>query len=613
MSNSLRSHSRSFSKVKREYYDDEDDDDCKSLNPRNLVKATRETKSSKDSKQVLPVASTHEDEHNCPDDVPDWPRCDLLELIKRMDSNIPVKDSLSYNCRAEKLNWDMIAFSDYSAGQCKEMWTRIQKRVRRYRLLREVLVDAKDWVNKPWTHFYRSQKMNRHPDLPKRPLSSYMLFYMERKDEVVRQNPGLDMTSVSKRISELYNNLPKNEKGRYVSVAATLRKEHGEKLRQFYLEHPELTPATSNSKDKKKKLTSGLQKPLTPFKLFLSEEINRHTEDPLFDRNAVTEHCKEKWRNMADKKKVVWINWALENEAKYLDELKSLNPDINLSKIKPVVTKEEKNLAEKVAGKPGKPPNSGYSLFSRIMLMSPEIKQIMCRERMNVISRLWKSLNDEEKSKYQEQANNMLDQYKLEYASYLESLPQDKQQEELLNNQPKRKAPPTKSETKQKRKVPKSEKTKSPASGEKMPNLYKGEPPPPPLNMFQLFMREFMENSKNKNMSYTESEVKLHWQALPNEDKEKYSEQFREIKNKYMLEYEKFLKGLTQEELKEYSLHKTMVDSKKDVVDSERGVESDNTSSDSSDKSDSSSSEDSEDSSESESDSDSSSSASETE
>lgn len=34
----------------------------------------------------------------------------------------------------------------------------------------------------------------------------------------------------------------------------------------------------------------------------------------------------------------------------------------------------------------------------------------------------------------------MLDQYKLEYATYLESLPEDKRQEELQNNQPKRKS-----------------------------------------------------------------------------------------------------------------------------------------------------------------------------
>lgn len=51
-----------------------------------------------------------------------------------------------------------ISFGVYSAEQCKEMWGKIQKRLRRFRLLREVLEDAKAWVSKPWTNFYRSQK-----------------------------------------------------------------------------------------------------------------------------------------------------------------------------------------------------------------------------------------------------------------------------------------------------------------------------------------------------------------------------------------------------------------------------------------------------------------------
>jgi hypothetical protein len=51
-----------------------------------------------------------------------------------------------------------ISFGEYSGEQCKEMWGKIQKRLRRFRLLREVLEDAKAWVSKPWTNFYRSQK-----------------------------------------------------------------------------------------------------------------------------------------------------------------------------------------------------------------------------------------------------------------------------------------------------------------------------------------------------------------------------------------------------------------------------------------------------------------------
>lgn len=50
-----------------------------------------------------------------------------------------------------------------------------------------------------------------------------------------------------------------------------------------------------------------------------------------------------------------------------------------------------------MAGKPVKPPNSGYSLFSRIMLMSPEIKQVPSKERLCQIANLWKSMTECEK------------------------------------------------------------------------------------------------------------------------------------------------------------------------------------------------------------------------
>jgi upstream-binding transcription factor len=37
----------------------------------------------------------------------------------------------------------------YSAEECKETWLKVQKRIRRFRLLREILNDAKDWVTAP--------------------------------------------------------------------------------------------------------------------------------------------------------------------------------------------------------------------------------------------------------------------------------------------------------------------------------------------------------------------------------------------------------------------------------------------------------------------------------
>ncbi|PSN58061.1 hypothetical protein C0J52_02056 [Blattella germanica] len=476
------------------------------------------------------------------DDIPDWPESDLMELLKRIEKEIPAKDSLRFDSRADKLNWANICFGDYTSDQCREMWGRIQKRLRRFRLLREVLDDAKSWVSKPWTNFYRSQKQNRHPGLPRRPLSTYMLFYLEKKDKVARENPGLEMTGVSKCIAEMYKTLPAKKKQKYIDMAAAQRKEYEEKLEEFYREHPELVPKPVPSRDHKAAATleSGPRKPTTPFKLFYADKENCHKNDPGFDRADFQEKCREQWRNMSDKKKVVWINWALEEEAKYQEELKaymSENPNFVPSNVKTVLTKEEKNLKERVAGKPEKPPNSGYSLFSRIMLVSPQIKQVAPKERMSSISKLWKSMPESEKKKYQEQVNHMLDQYKLEYATYLESLPEDKRQEELLNNQPKRKAAVAKNAGK----TGKDAKKKGKEVVEEN-SLYKGEPEPPPVNAYQLFLKNFMTDASHIAPELREKEAPRYWQMLPDADKAKHRKKLNDIKQKYIQDYEKFLK-----------------------------------------------------------------------
>jgi hypothetical protein len=41
-------------------------------------------------------------------DIPDWPEADLMELMKRIEKEIPQKDSLRFDSRADKLNWDNV-------------------------------------------------------------------------------------------------------------------------------------------------------------------------------------------------------------------------------------------------------------------------------------------------------------------------------------------------------------------------------------------------------------------------------------------------------------------------------------------------------------------------
>lgn len=69
--------------------------------------------------------------------------------------------------------------------------------------------------------------------MPRRPLSTYMLFYLQKKDEVIAKNPKMEMTDVSKKLSELYKALPEEERAKYAKIALEKRKEYEEKLQEF--------------------------------------------------------------------------------------------------------------------------------------------------------------------------------------------------------------------------------------------------------------------------------------------------------------------------------------------------------------------------------------------
>ncbi|KRT81653.1 hypothetical protein AMK59_5477 [Oryctes borbonicus] len=387
----------------------------------------------------------------------DWPEKDLSELFKRMESAIPEKDTLAYSTRVEKINWDNIAFKNYTGEECKATWQLVQKRLRRFRLLNELLQDAKEWTRKPWTNFYGGQKtvsnstliypvfivkfQKRHPDMPRRPLSTYMLFYLHKKDKIIVENPGLEMTEISKIITQMYKALSPAKREKYMKEAAEKRRTYEIELEEFYRQHPEFSRNMEKTIQQKQTVEPGPKKPNTPFGLFYESQFKLLDPNVSIDKHSIKEQIKEQWKNMSDKKKVVWINWAAEAEAKYQDELKnyiSQNPDFVPVTVKPVLTKEEKMLKERMAGKPMKPPNSAYSLFSRMMLQSEEIKEVNPKDRMMYIAEKWKNCTEDERKEYSERILHLREQYKLDFASYLESLPEEKRQEEIRSTLPKR-------------------------------------------------------------------------------------------------------------------------------------------------------------------------------
>ena len=161
---------------------------------------------------------------------------------------LPHFSQFTFLRRARKLDWSKIEFEGCSASECQQTWGYIQERIRRFRILAEMIPDARTWIAHPWTNFYKSKDHNRHPDMPKKPLSMYMLFYSEMREEILKTNPSMSMPEVAKACSEKYQKLSDKKKAKYKARCDEKRRMYDEKMRQFYIDHPDLKPVKPEKK-----------------------------------------------------------------------------------------------------------------------------------------------------------------------------------------------------------------------------------------------------------------------------------------------------------------------------------------------------------------------------
>jgi len=385
----------------------------------------------------------------------DWPKDDDIELFNRIRQALPKDDVMKYDSRVNHLDWDAICFKEYSADDCKNRWLHVQGRIRRFRIIRELIDDAITWRSRPWTNFNKGSKSQKHPEYPKKPLTSYMLFYMEKKDEVLENQPGLGMTDLSKVIAKLYNEMSERKKEKYTEQAKIEKEQYELKVRKFMEDHPDYVPLKS---EKLQQLKRQPPKAPTPFKLYLDAKLPKLIAEGLSAADA-KEKCKEKYKALSDKQRLKWIYKAVEQELVYnseFEKFKSEHPTVETGPKKSILSKDEKQLKEKMEGKPEKPPNSGYSLYSKELLASQLIKHVETKDRMSEISRQWKALTEEERHQYNDRAQEMIHQYKLEYATYLESLAPEQREAEMRNSVQKTTKRPANASTD----APKAKKTK---------------------------------------------------------------------------------------------------------------------------------------------------------
>nr|XP_004661943.2 upstream-binding factor 1-like protein 1 [Jaculus jaculus] len=165
-----------------------------------------------------------------------WSAKDTLRLMECMEENLLSNDSRAFQKSQADLDWEKVAFEPFTGEMCRLKWQEISQKLRKFRTLSELVLEAKEQV----THPHKSGKYKKHPDFPKRPLTAYLRFYKEQRAQYLQMHPELNNKQLTRVLSEKYRQLPEQARQKYVQDFQKEREDFEEKVAQFRKEHPDL-------------------------------------------------------------------------------------------------------------------------------------------------------------------------------------------------------------------------------------------------------------------------------------------------------------------------------------------------------------------------------------
>lgn len=443
-----------------------------------------------------------------------WHQDDMLKLLDAMKVALPDKDLSKYKTSESHLDWEKVAFNPYSAEMCKQKWQEVSREIRKFRTLSELIVDAQDYVKNP----YKGKKLKKHPDFPKKPLTPYFRFFMEKRAKYAKLHPEMSNLDLTKILSKKYKELPERKKDKYVKDFLREKESFTQNMTKFKEDHPDLVENVN-------KKSNVPEKPRTPQQLWYCHEkkafLKAHPDATTKD---IKDNLGKQWPQLSDKKRIKWIKKSLEQLKLYEEKMRGLiqqHPEMNLTEediVKSTLTKAERQLKDKFDGRPDKPPSNGYSMFCAELMSN--MKDVPSTERMVMCSQRWKLLKQNEKDAYQKRCEQRKKEYEVEMNRYLLSISEEEQQR-ILSEQKmgsfKRGGGGTSPASKKKNSKAKSspEKPKPPVSAmfifseEKRPKLHQERPDLSDMELTRLLARMWNELSDKKKEKYKNLELTL--------------------------------------------------------------------------------------------------------
>lgn len=443
---------------------------------------------------------------------PVWEQDDLFKLLDAIKGNLPEKDLAKYKTSESHLDWEKVAFNSYSGEMCKQKWQEVSREIRKFRTLTEVILDAQDFVKNP----YKGKKLKKHPDFPKKPLTPYFRFFMEKRAKYAKLHPEMSNLDLTKILSKKYKELPERKKEKYVKDFLNEKETFMVSMMKFRQDHPDLL-------ENGNKKSNVPEKPKTPQQLWYCHEkkafLKAHPDATTKD---IKESVAKQWPQLSDKKRIKWITKSLEQRKLYEETMREFvqqHPEMNITEetiVKSTLTKAERHLKDKFDGRPDKPPSNGYSMFCAELMSS--MKDVPSTERMVMCSQRWKLLKQGEKDAYQKRCEQKKKDYEIEMNRYLLSISEEEQQrilsEQKMGSFKKGGSSPA-SKKKSSKAKSNTEKPKPPVSAmfifseEKRPKLHQERPDLSDMELTRLLARMWNELSDKRKEKYKNLEMTL--------------------------------------------------------------------------------------------------------
>lgn len=354
----------------------------------------------------------------------DWTKEDVLGLLDCMRSIVPSNDVLKFKTTESHMDWNKVTFAHYTGEMCKRKWSEISHEVRKFRTLSELILDVQENVKNP----YKGKKLKNHPDFPKKPLTPYFRFFMEKRAKYAKLHPEMSNLDLTKILSKKYKELPEKKKMKYIQEFQKEKEDFEQNMARFREDHPDLLESV--------KRTDAPEKPKTPQQLWYLHEKKAFMKlHPKATMKDVKEALGKQWSQLSDKKRLKWIGKSLEQRELYEDAMRDYvlrHPEQSISLddlTKNTLTKAERQLKDKFDGRPTKPPPNGYSLYCAELMSN--MKDIPSTERMVLCSKQWKMLSQKEKDAYQKRCEQKKKEYEINLHRFLLSLPEHEQQRVL--------------------------------------------------------------------------------------------------------------------------------------------------------------------------------------